>query len=165
MIKLSVKNDGSFQIGMSFTILKNDIGAFVYFSRLTLSKSSRSKKFLNFLFNNFYKEHQVLWKLFNSDSTAQRDFLCRKEFGGDDIKYYVVSSREPRDNDNIWEIETKKYAPKITKGQILTFALRANPVITVSTSDGKRKRHDIVMHRKIKMDYKNLSPAERPPFT
>ncbi|MGH8596506.1 MAG: type I-E CRISPR-associated protein Cas6/Cse3/CasE, partial [Gammaproteobacteria bacterium] len=45
-------------------------------------------------------------------------------------------------------------------GERLVFKLRVNPVVTRKTQRGRR--HDVVMDTKLKMDWRNLPPEQRP---
>lgn len=129
----------------------------MYFSKITLKPNVNTMDFIHNVCGNSYKEHQVLWKLFNDDPTAQRDFIYRYEPHNNNPSYYIVSKREPRDLDSIWDIRTKPYTPHLLAGQRFSFLLRVNPV---KTKDGKR--HDIVMYEKHRIDYKNLKEDKRP---
>jgi CRISPR system Cascade subunit CasE len=109
-----------------------------------------------------YREHQVLWNFFSGDPDAERDFLFRYELNHGNLKYFILSRRIPRDTTGTWKIESKKFDPCLQKGQKLAFVLRANPVITVKNEGGKARRHDVVMHEKYCMGYKNLPVDKRP---
>ncbi len=129
----------------------------MYFSKITLKTNADRASFANALCSNTYKEHQILWKLFDTDPTAKRDFIYRYEPQRNTPAYYMVSKRKPVDNDHVWKIETKNYAPIITTGQHFAFILRVNPVITKHG-----KHHDAVMHEKHRMGYKNMEVQLRP---
>ena len=117
------------------------------------------------LCGNSYREHQVIWQLFDDDPKAQRDFLYRQVIEHGQVKYYVLSKRIPVDKTGIWRVDSPKvYDPQLTKGQKLFFMLRANPVITVTTDEGKKQRHDVVMQEKKRIGYKQIPEKERPPL-
>jgi len=98
---------------------------------------------------NGSETHQLLWQLFPDSPEATRDFLYRLDESRRGLSIYLVSSREPRTNGLPWRIETKQYTPKLKSGQRLRFSLRANPVVTRPSSDGKRRlRHDVIMDEK-----------------
>jgi CRISPR system Cascade subunit CasE len=99
----------------------------------------------------------MLWKLFDSDPNAKRDFIYRHEPQRNTPAYYIVSKRQPVDNDHLWKIETKDYAPVLTTGQRFAFLLRVNPVITRNG-----RRHDVVMHEKHEINYKKMDRKTRP---
>ena len=115
----------------------------MYFSKIILKPTANKAEYAQMVCSNHYKEHQVLWKLFNDNPEAKRDFIYRYEPQNDLPAYYIVSKRKPLDNEYLWDIQTKDYKPVLTVGQQFAFMLRVNPVIT---KDGRR--HDVVMHLK-----------------
>jgi len=136
----------------------------MYFSRITINPVGIDAKQLSRLAcGDTYHEHQLLWTLFDSAPDAKRDFIFRREQIQGWPAYYVVSERLPENQQNILSVEHKIYHPKIYVGQHLAFRLRVNPVVTHTSEQGKRLRHDVVMHLKKKIDYKNLLRSERPP--
>lgn len=135
----------------------------MYFSRITFNPWVDQQQLAQSLCQDTYREHQVLWKLFDSDPDASRDFLYRQTMEHGRIKYYVLSERIPVDHSGIWMIDqAKPYAPKLNAGQRLAFTLRANPVITVTSPEGKKQRHDVVMHEKKRIDFDRMPKHERP---
>jgi CRISPR system Cascade subunit CasE len=91
----------------------------------------------------------------------------------------------PEDRSGVWQIEARQYRPDLRAGDRLGFKLRVNPVILAKTERSqeeqqawlknrqannfkkkdptkKRIRHDVVMDAKLKMDWKNISPDQRP---
>ena len=136
----------------------------MYFTRLALKPQPDSQKLAKALLRDSYREHQALWRLFDEDQGAKRDFLYRQIFEAGKMRYYVLSSRKPHDKNNIWNIEgPKTYDPRLRKGQRLIFMLRANP-IEFSSSGGRKRRHDVVMHAKTRMRYKELPFRQKPPM-
>jgi CRISPR system Cascade subunit CasE len=88
--------------------------------------------------------HRLVWSLFADRPERQRDFLWHEESPGD---FLLLSRRPPRDAGNLFEIETKPFAPMLRPGERLDMRLRANPVVTTAKPDEKgRRRHDVVMH-------------------
>jgi len=59
-----------------------------------------------------------------------------------------VLSNVPAAVSEDWHIETKPFAPRIANGMRLRFSLRANPVVTHKSDDGRHVRRDVVMVRK-----------------
>ena len=94
-----------------------------------------------------YGEHQWLWKFFPTPDGSRRDFLFRRSDLGDVPRFYVLSKRQPRGLSSAWRVQSREFAPRLEIGDKLQFDLRANPVVTIS-SDGKSKRHDVVMQEK-----------------
>ena len=134
----------------------------MYFSRLTFNFKENRNYIKNLMVNN-YREHQILWNLFDKDPTAKRDFLYRKLNEKGNIKYYLLSHRKPFDRKSIWNIDGPKiYKPNLKKDQKLFFMLRANP--TVHSSNHGGKRHDVVMNKKTQMGFKNLPLSKKPPL-
>jgi CRISPR system Cascade subunit CasE len=135
----------------------------MYFSRITFNPLVDHQQLAKTLCEDGYREHQALWKLFDTDPDAKRDFLYRQVIEHGRIKYYLLSDRTPIDKTGIWCIDTPKmYNPNLSGGQKLFFMLRTNPIITVSTPDGKKQRHDVVMHEKKRIGYKQMPKKERP---
>lgn len=97
-----------------------------------------------------YGHHQEIWRFFERDAAATRDFLYRYDLDARGPRYYTVSRREPRIERSGWVVETRPYEPRLEKGARLRFSLRANPTKRVALpgerSDGAR--HDVVMARK-----------------
>lgn len=137
----------------------------MYFSRLTFNPLVSPQQLAQTLLQDTYREHQALWQLFATDPDASRDFLYRQVIEQGRIKYYLLSERMPVDRSGMWLVDTPKvYDPKLVTGQRLFFTLRANPVVTVATAEGKKLRHDVVMNTKKQIGFDALSPADRPPL-
>ena len=88
--------------------------------------------------DNLYHQHQMLWTLFPDTPKGSMSLLFRQEYDKP-LGFIVVSEKEPTKSPG-WEIQTKPYSPIFNYGDVLTFKLTANPVVT---RDGQR--HDIVM--------------------
>jgi len=131
----------------------------MYLSRLTLLDHPDLGALLARL-GDAYREHQMLWQLFESDRDATRDFLYRREVHQGRPRYFLLSHRPPVNDLGLWRIDPPKaFAPRLQTGQRLAFSLRVNPVIS---RDGKR--HDVVMDYKRNMGWKNMPPTKRPPL-
>lgn len=98
--------------------------------------------------------HRVLWLLFQDIRDAKRDFLWRDEGGG---KYMILSRRPPSDPLGLFALETKPFTASLEVGDVLSFVLRANPVMASKPArtqqrletGGPRTRGqkvDVVMH-------------------
>jgi CRISPR system Cascade subunit CasE len=120
-----------------------------------------------------YGQHQAVWKLFDLPRQKEKekaDFLFRFEIDKQNKLpvFYVLSCKQPpRDREDIWDIEFKKYNPDIREGDRLAFNVRVNPVITKKPSEPdpnpkKRKRHDVVMEAKNRLKNEGI-PKERWP--
>jgi CRISPR system Cascade subunit CasE len=92
--------------------------------------------------------HRLVWSLFATDPAAGRDFVFRAaETGGLGNRFLIVSRRQPAYDPAVWDISTKPYAPALTAGQRYGFALRVNPVRSISRPDRKPSlRVDVLMH-------------------
>lgn len=80
---------------------------------------------------NTYRQHQMLWKLFNLPGhldDERGDFLFRAESNAGMPLFYIISREKPKEYTGIWRVESKAYDPDIIDGDRLAFKLRANPV-------------------------------------
>jgi CRISPR system Cascade subunit CasE len=94
--------------------------------------------------------HRLIWSLFTDDPDAKRDFLYREAEVG---RFLILSERPPADPAGMWRIQSKAYAPSLTPGLRLGFALRANPAQSVKIPGRDRGvRVDAVMHAKSRAD-------------
>ncbi|GJL83254.1 MAG: type I-E CRISPR-associated protein Cas6/Cse3/CasE [marine bacterium B5-7] len=109
-----------------------------------------------------YREHQILWKLFETAPEAKRDFLYRREDHEGWPVFYLISKRAPTASPDQWHIDTKEYKPVLHNGQKLEFSLRVNPVITRKDASGKSSRSDLVMDIKKQTGWQQQPPNERP---
>lgn len=99
--------------------------------------------------------HRLIWAAFAGDPEQRRDFLWHQD---DKRRWLVLSSRPPNDPHELFEVESKEFAPDLQNGHRLTFALRANAVVTRKDDNGRPKRSDIVMDR-----LRNVPKGERAP--
>lgn len=88
--------------------------------------------------------HRLIWTAFADDKDRKRDFLWRQD---EKSRWLVLSARPPEDPHRLFEIESKAFTPVLETGHRLTFALRANAVVTRKDEKGRPKRSDIVMDR------------------
>lgn len=92
-----------------------------------------------------YRDHALIWRLFPGDGMP-RDFVFRHL--EDERSFYVVSARPPVPSSELFQVQTKPYAPRLECGEWVRFDLRANPTISVRCEDGRSRRHDVLMHAK-----------------
>ncbi len=87
---------------------------------------------------------RLVWTLFADRADRRRDFLWREDDAG---RFYVLSSRPPQDNHQLFSVETKSFEPTLAAGDKLVFSLRANATVSRPRGDTKRagKRDDVVM--------------------
>ncbi len=126
----------------------------LYFSRIRLKKDTAVQAIAELLLPRDSKReilaarHKLIWSLFSDDEDRKRDFLWREDKYG---LFYTLSARRPQSD--MFDIESKDYAPALQSGHPLTFSLRANPVVSRKTAGQKRgQRHDVVMDRLIRLE-------------
>jgi CRISPR system Cascade subunit CasE len=88
--------------------------------------------------------HRLIWTAFADTPDRKRDFLWRQD---EKRRWLVLSARPPEDPHRLFDIETKRFEPFLESGHCLSFALRANAVVTRKDKNGHAKRSDIVMDR------------------
>jgi CRISPR system Cascade subunit CasE len=121
----------------------------MYLSRVRPSSGSdQLRRLAQLAGGGQYRIHQALWKLFDSDPDADRDFIYRQEGQADELAFLVLSQRKPGTDDGLWRIQTKPYAPRLQTGQRLAFSIRINPVVKRRDDAGRQHRHDLVMNLK-----------------
>lgn len=88
--------------------------------------------------------HRLVWTLFADAPDRERDFLWREADAG---TFYLLSQRPPEDRHRLFDLdEPKPFAPALTVGDRVAFALRANATVAKKTAAGGRgKPCDIVM--------------------
>lgn len=130
----------------------------MYLSRVTLKPEFYRDTQLGHVLNGSrYSTHQLLWSLFPNQKSRQ--FLFRQEVENEQIKksskisgkpiYYILSAPKPIDSTSLFSVETKPFSPKLEKGDLLSFRLRANPVVSKKEAGKKNsKQHDVVMNAK-----------------
>lgn len=95
-----------------------------------------------------YEEHQWLWRFLPAPVGTVRRFVFRRRDVDGLPRWYVVSAEPPVAPSPHWEVHAKPYDPVLHEGDRLAFDLRANPVVTTRSADGRAVRHDVVMQRK-----------------
>jgi CRISPR system Cascade subunit CasE len=97
--------------------------------------------------DNLYHQHQMLWTLFPDTPKGSMSLLFRQEYDKP-LGFIVVSEKAPTPCAG-WEVQTKPYLPVFQAGDLLSFKLTANPVVTkknLKKPDAKSgARHDLVM--------------------
>jgi CRISPR system Cascade subunit CasE len=134
-----------------------------YLHRIRLKPGLDVQQLAQALPANAYAEHQLVWRWFAEDAPG-RDFLFRREQQGH-WPYFIVLSKREAVVSELWEVETRPFAPKLATGERLHFVLRANPVVVRKISDDRavktRHRDDVVADLK-KRRYPDK--AFRPPL-
>ncbi len=131
----------------------------MYFSRVRLDPMSlQCSDIIKTLRSSVYREHQLIWDLFENEEDTKRDFLYRRFDDKGLPQFFVLSHRKPNAVKPIWEVDTTEYNPRINMGDIYSFQLRVNPVVTKKIEGSKnpksRKHDDVVMETRAK--YKKL---------
>ncbi len=105
--------------------------------------------------DNLYHQHQILWTLFPDTPKGSMSLLFRQEYDKP-LGFIVVSEKAPTKSPG-WEIQTKPYLPRFNHGDVLTFKLTANPVVTRAG-----KRHDLVMDaiKTLKREFAGIGSSE-----
>jgi CRISPR system Cascade subunit CasE len=134
----------------------------MYFSLIRLRRNVLPKDVVALGNGNAYQLHKLIWNLFSDGPDRRRDFLYRYEAVHGCLTFYTVSAREPNDPSDLWEIHSKQYTPKISKGERLAFSVRVNPVCSKRDERRRRQRHDVVMEAKRRIAFKELPHQERP---
>jgi CRISPR system Cascade subunit CasE len=118
-----------------------------YFSRVRLQANASHHDWLRDLARHgeSYRDHALIWRLFPSDGMI-RDFVFRRL--EDERSFYVVSARPPQLDSELFNIQSKPYAPGLEQGESLRFDLRANPTVSLRQENGRSRRHDVLMHAK-----------------
>lgn len=132
----------------------------MFLSKVTLQSSAQASLELAKLANNgVYSSHQLLWTLFKEAQT--REFLYREEMGAaGKPEFFVLSSTMPVADGTVLNVNSKTFQPQLCSGQRLGFKLRVNPTVCITDSEGKSKRHDVLMHAKKQPDAKTMATVD-----
>ena len=123
----------------------------LYLSRMSLNKFAPVRALSSLLNPNDKADaadahHKLIWTLFGDAKDRERDFLWRYDGHG---RFYTLSRRAPLQNDLFSDFACKEFAPGLSKGDQLTFTLRANATRERrNPSQGRNKRSqrvDVVM--------------------
>lgn len=131
----------------------------MYFSKITLKHDLEKAKLFQILCPDEYKIHQHLWALFDLRKDQKRDFLYRRDEDNTWPRFFTVSQRIPKDENDLWDIdEPKPYEPKLKTGQRLSFSLVANPVVNRKIDEFRKTEKSKIRdktgkkHKRIKRD-------------
>lgn len=100
-----------------------------FFSRVHLDRQGLDRQQLvQLAAGSAYLEHTLVWRLFPGDG-AVRDFVFRADRDRNGWPtFLIISVRPPQAVSGLLAVdETKPYAPKLVTGELVQFALRANP--------------------------------------
>jgi len=122
------------ELWLSRVSLRRDSRAVAALSRILVPKGEAAR---------MAASHHLVWSLFGDSAHRNRDFLWREETPG---RFLTLSARPPSEAEGLFAVESKVFAPSLAAGDRLTFALRANPVVSRGApGSGRGKRHDVVM--------------------
>ena len=116
--------------------------------------------------DDLFREHQMIWNLFDNAPDQQRDFLYRREDNPGQLPfYYVLSQRQPCHAERDLDIQSKPFSPVLKAGDQLQFKLRANAVVTRKVDDHskKRVRRDVIEAKVDEYKRQYPRPEDRPP--
>lgn len=137
----------------------------MYLSKISLADPQAWFKRKRKIRDDLFREHQMIWDLFESSPNQSRDFLYRREdVPGALPFYYLLSARNPTYDGSDLDLQTKVFEPVLEQGAKLSFSLRANAVVTRKVSDKskKRQRRDIVEAKVDECKQQFPRPEERP---
>jgi CRISPR system Cascade subunit CasE len=134
----------------------------MYFSQIRLRRNVSPREAAALCRGGGYQTHKLIWNLFSDGPDRRRGFLYRSEEVKRLPAFYTVSDREPVDTTSAWDIQTKRYAPKISRGDRLSFTLRVNPIRSKRDENGRQHRHDVVMEAKKQVQFREMPQHERP---
>lgn len=133
----------------------------MYFSKISFDATNHWRDMVKILNQKLYDEHRMIWRFFPGDEDAERDFLYRREDKADVPFFYLLSQREPVNDDPLFIIQTQPFSPQLTAGDRLQFSLRVNAVKSYKVDDSKRRiRKDIVQVKKTSYSSDELPPME-----
>jgi CRISPR system Cascade subunit CasE len=138
----------------------------MYLSRIRFTAEGIRAQCRSGIIANPFREHQMIWNLFDNLPDQTRDFLYRREDkSGKAPFYYLLSARVPETRNTYLTIETKIFEPRLQANDRLQFQLRANAVITRKAGDNSKRRirRDIIEAKVDEYKARYPDPADRPP--
>ena len=113
----------------------------MYLSRIFFTREGIRSQCRRGITANLFREHQMIWNLFDNTTNQQRDFLYRREdTPGEPPFYYLLSARRPVEENESLAVETKLFEPQLQEGDRLQFQLRVNAVVTRKADDHSKRR-------------------------
>jgi CRISPR system Cascade subunit CasE len=134
----------------------------MYFSRVRVSPNHLAEFAYHFQ-HTYYRQHQLLWKLFRDKPDDKRDFLFRQDTDRQGLPvFYMLSEHEPSHSVNLFLVETKPFNPQLKTGDTLAFSLRANPVEQITQERTTEEKIQLRIQRKEKgLKDKEILPHKR----
>ncbi|MDY0207746.1 MAG: type I-E CRISPR-associated protein Cas6/Cse3/CasE [Pseudomonas sp.] len=132
----------------------------MFLSKVTLQSSAQaSLELAKLASNGVYSSHQLLWTLFKE--AQAREFLYREDMGSaGKPEFIVLSDTMPVADETVLNVQSKSFQPQLSSGQRLGFKLRVNPTVCITDSQGKSKRHDVLMHAKKQLGDAAMTAAD-----
>lgn len=137
----------------------------MYMSRANVNTSVSPNMFYS-KFGDVYKTHKTIWSLFKNDPNKTRDFIFKQDDSTKLPVFYIVSKQKPVVDNNLLQIESKEYNPKLVDGQRLHFSVRVNPIVSLQDKEyvdetgarrrGKHHKHDVVLAAKLKLKSQDM---------
>ncbi len=113
----------------------------MYLSRIRFTREGIRRQCRRGVTADLFREHQMIWDLFDNTPDQQRDFLYRREDRpGEPPFYYLLSARHPLEGNESLIVETKPFEPHLQSGDRLQFQLRVNAVVTRKADDHSKRR-------------------------
>lgn len=138
----------------------------MYLSRIRFTAEGIRAQCRSGIIANPFREHQMIWNLFDNLPDQTRDFLYRREDKpGKAPFYYLLSARKPKAESGQLSVETRRFEPSLRAGDRLQFELRANAVITRKAGDNSKRRirRDVIEAKVDEYKARYPDPADRPP--
>lgn len=137
----------------------------MYLSKISLADPQAWFRRRRKIRSDLFREHQMIWELFDNSPAQKRDFLYRREDRQGELPfYYVLSRRQPRYAGMDLIIQSKEFSPFLKTEDRLQFSLRANAVITrkVDHHSNKRIRRDVIEAKVDEYKKQFPRPEDRP---
>ena len=113
----------------------------MYLSRIRFTREGIRRQCRRGVTADLFREHQMIWDLFDNTPDQQRDFLYRREDKpGEPPFYYLLSARHPLEGNESLIVETRPFEPHLQSGDRLQFQLRVNAVVTRKADDHSKRR-------------------------
>lgn len=134
----------------------------MFLSKFSLKTPLHQNQLQFILTQQVYGLHRLLKQAFDDSFYLFREEVVQSVGSSGQRLYYVLSTKEPKPNNILFNIQSKRFEPHLMIDQHLEFRLRANPTVSRKTPGKKNSiRHDVVMdtQRQHLMQLLNISEA------
>ncbi|GAB2197627.1 type I-E CRISPR-associated protein Cas6/Cse3/CasE [Sessilibacter sp. MAH4] len=134
----------------------------MFLSKFSLKTPLQQHQLHLILSQQVYGLHRLLKQAFNDSFYLFREEVIQSVGNNSQRLYYVLSTEQPKPNNDVFDVETKRFEPHLLVDQQLEFRLRVNPVVARKTPGKKHSpRHDVVMdaQRQHLMNLLNITDA------